>query len=131
MTPEDAQKIKDQVATIGFKIDALIKLDRYQFDRDIALARGKKIKGGIFAGSDSAPPPGWVVTFGSGGSAGQNHVAHNLGTDNYKVVVTVIGSTNEAFQVGVANLTSTGFDIYTSQGGSLVARHFHFIVMPT
>lgn len=130
MTNEEQNKLADRVKTVELMLGDLVKVDRFLFKRDIELLPGRKIRGFIYAGTSDNPPPGWTVSLGAGGSAGQNTVTHNLGTTNYAVLVTVIGSTNETFEVGVANITSTAFNVYTSNGTSLVARAFSFMVIP-
>src|SRR5690242_17705170 len=104
MTQEQLQKF---VTDLKFKIDAVFKPDRYLFDRDIELARGRKLRGGFFYGTSGNPPPGWNIV---NNTTGRYTVEHNLGTDRYGVVATTLdGGAGNAYAISAGTLGTTTF----------------------
>jgi hypothetical protein len=138
MTPEEFEKLRTQVADIQFKLDMVVKPDRYLFQRDIELLSGKKIRGFIYAGSVAANgtatvlPPGWTS---SKTATGRYVITHGMNTTRFVVVPSADVTLSGAHVDMIANYhdaTSTQFTVELFDASPLARDNaFSFIVVRT
>ena len=128
MTPEEQQKLKKDFEDLKFKFEQVFKPDRFQFDHDVRLAAGTKLRGLFAGGNNSYLPKDWTLVHGGTGSY---TITHNLGFSDYVVMATLQQSTFQDFIVSITSKTATSFVVnIQDSAGTGANASFDFFLIP-